>query len=162
MALLGQGATQAPHPVQSSRSICGRGAWPILNTKLMALGSQASLQLWHQIPWKVKQLCWIWAWYDQGVWVKSKIFSGQALAQSVQKVHSLSLKDTSGNPPSPLLMIWVSHTSTQAEQRVHTSVNSISSRTQGGLKALSLRQRKRLRRLWLILWVMLLLERLII
>ena len=50
MALEGQGDTQSPQPVQVSVSIKGLGTCPTAMIKLIARGSQASLQLWHQTP----------------------------------------------------------------------------------------------------------------
>lgn len=147
MALLGQGATQAPQPVQASVSMLGLGALPMLRIKRIAAGSQASLQLWHQIPCNVRQVSCRCALICQGAWVRSKSASGQAVAHCWQNVHSLLLKSISGKPPSPLMMICVSHASTHAEQRVHISVNSIFCRVQGGRKAEFLRRLNRLRRL---------------
>jgi hypothetical protein len=46
----GQGAIQAPQPVQASMFSCGEGIVPALSGNLMAAGSQASSQLRHMMP----------------------------------------------------------------------------------------------------------------
>jgi hypothetical protein len=71
----------------------------------------------------------------------------QDLTQSPQKVHSLWVKSTTGNPPSPFLIICVGQTVAQSPQRVQRAKKSTTA--QGGRGAAGVcgrRPKSRLRR----------------
>lgn len=57
---------------------------------------------------------------------------GQASRQASQKVQGPLWKSTSGNPPSPVTMIFSGQASRQSPQRVQREVNSRPGRDQGG------------------------------
>lgn len=150
----GQGDTHAPQAVQAAKSICGLGTCPTAMIKLIARGSQASLQLWHHTPFAVKQVSLMFATRDQGRSVLvSKTGSGHTSTHCLQNVHSSWLKSISGNPPAPRLIILVSQASIHLSQRVQLSVKLCSGLLQGGRITWVLRRLNRLRRLWLIPWV---------
>src|SRR6185369_13185841 len=98
IARLGQGATQAPQPVQSALSISGKGLPPRRGRKRIARTSQKSPQMRHSTPRRARQASLMMAWRRHGGALsrRTKALGWQALTQSPQKVHSARLKSTVG------------------------------------------------------------------
>jgi len=134
MAATGQGATQAPQPVHSSRSSVGSGLPPRRGRKRMARTSQKSPQIRHSTPWCGRQAGPMAALYGQGGWSsrRSRACGLQALTQSPQNVHVPRRKSMVGKPPSPATMMCSGQAPRQSLQRVQQSVNSASASAQGG------------------------------
>ena len=131
MAATGQGATQAPQPVQDSRSISGLATRPGTGRKRMASTGQQSRQAWQTTPAAARQDWPTQAATAHGAAARSNTGAGQTSAQVPQNVHSPRVKSTSGRPLSPPSRIPSGQARMQASHRVHSSPNW-SSRAQGG------------------------------
>ena len=94
MAPTGQGATQAPQPLQAERSICG-GAPATLTAKRMALAPQASPQARQMTPEAPRQFCATAGRPPQALRAAADSAPlSQASTQSLQNVHSPRAKST--------------------------------------------------------------------
>ncbi len=130
----GQGAMQAPQPVQVLRLISGWEKPPITSLKEMAPASHASPQERHITPLAVKHpskrktlSC------QGGFLVPSRAPLWQALTHSAQNVQAPYWKSTTGSRPLPNRRIFSGQASIHLPQLSQVSSNSDSGMAQGGL-----------------------------
>lgn len=135
-ATTGQGAMQAPHPVQEALSTSGKGTPPRRGLKRMALKSHISPQTRQSTFCSARHCSAMTMPKRQGDCVVSRAMAAveQACAQSPQNVQAARENSAIGKPPSPRASRPVGQALRQSSQRLQRSMNCASGRLHGGRK----------------------------